>query len=267
VIARRLARSVELRVRDGLDRVRGRDDPLVPPRRMDFVGDSDFRATGDEFLGHFVRLADLRPEDRVLDVGCGVGRMARPLAGYLRAPGRYDGFDIVPEGIAWCRRHYAAEHSNFAFHLADVANPHYHPLGRTAARDYRFPFEDDSFDFAFATSVFTHVLEPEADRYLGEMARVVRPGGRLLATFFLLDEGAARVQATGGSVPAFVRRDGAAFIGADGVAEEAVAYEERWLRDRSAAHRLTIREPIHRGSWSGRPKAVSFQDIVVAGRT
>jgi hypothetical protein len=68
-------------------------------------------------------------------------------------------------------------------------------------------------------------------------------------------------------MPPFVRRDGAAYTRAAGMAEDAVANEERWLSDRLSAHGLTIREPIHHGGWSGRAKAVSFQDIVVAGRT
>ena len=40
----------------------------------------------------------------VLDVGCGIGRMAIPLARYLNTDGKYEGFDIIPENIAWCQR-------------------------------------------------------------------------------------------------------------------------------------------------------------------
>src|SRR3954452_5628933 len=73
--------SLRLRALDLRDRVSGRADPLVPPRRLHFGGhaESDFAATGDEFLGHFTRLGGLRASDRVLDIGCGIGRMARPL--------------------------------------------------------------------------------------------------------------------------------------------------------------------------------------------
>ena len=86
----------------------------MPPRRLDFVGHSDFAATGDEFLAHFVELGGLQPGERVLDVGCGIGRMARPLAGYLSPTASYDGFDVNRDGIAWCRRRYR-RHPNFRF--------------------------------------------------------------------------------------------------------------------------------------------------------
>ncbi len=158
----RVTSSARLRALDLRDRLTGRGDPLVPPRRLNFVGNSDFVTTGDEFLEHFVELAGLRPSERVLDIGCGIGRMARPLARYLDASGSYDGFDINRAAIEWCRRHYRT-HPNFRFEVADLRNQRYHPEGRHRADEYRFPYPDASFDVAVATSVFTHLLEGEAN--------------------------------------------------------------------------------------------------------
>ena len=70
-------------VLDVFDTVRGRRPDLVPPRRLSFVGAGDFTAIGLEFLRYFQDLGGLRPTDHVLDVGCGIGRMALPLTGYL----------------------------------------------------------------------------------------------------------------------------------------------------------------------------------------
>jgi SAM-dependent methyltransferase len=229
MVARAL-HSLRLRALDLADRLGGRADPLVPPRRLSgFVGDSDFRETGDEFLRLFVELGGLRPEDRVLDVGCGIGRMARPLAGYLQPPGAYEGFDVVPEGITWCAERYRGRHPNFSFKVAAVNNRLYRPEGGVPARDYTFPYRDGSFDFAFATSVFTHLLPDEADRYLAETARVLRPGGRLLATFFLLAPDTPRPSSPGGRFT-FPHDHGDYATDSDEVPEEAVAYRERWLR-------------------------------------
>ena len=262
VIGRAL-QSVKLRVLDGVDAVRHRD-PLVPPRRLDFVGDSDFRGTGDEFLGLFIDLAGLKPHERVLDVGSGIGRMARPLAGYLQPPGSYEGFDVVPDGVAWCQERYAAAQPHFHFQVAEVRNGLYRPHAGVPAREYTFPYPDASFDFAFATSVFTHLLPDEADRYLAEMARVVRPDGRLLVTFFVLDAGGQHRSAPGGRL-AFEHDHGHYATESDEVPEDAVAYTEDWVRERFAAHGLAPVEPIRLGTWSGRADGLSFQDIVIAG--
>lgn len=263
MIARAL-RSLQLRLLDAADRARGRGDPLVPPRRLDFVGDSDFRATGDEFMRYFVDLVGLERKERVLDVGCGIGRLARPLAAYLQPPGAYEGFDIVPDGIAWCRARYARAYPHFRFQVAEVTNGLYRPNGGVPAREYTFPYPDESFDFAFATSVFTHLLPDEADRYLAEMARVTRPEGRILATFFLL---AADSPPPRSGRFSFAHRHGHYAVDSAEVPEAAVAYAEEWVRERLAAHGLQAPEPFRYGTWSGRPEGLSLQDIVVARRT
>ena len=83
----------------------GSSSGLVPPRELqDWVGlggPSVFKATGDEFLGYLVDLCGLQPGDAVLDVGCGSGRMALPLTGYLNSEGHYAGFDVSRDAIAW----------------------------------------------------------------------------------------------------------------------------------------------------------------------
>jgi ubiquinone/menaquinone biosynthesis C-methylase UbiE len=248
----RAARSLSLRAADVTDRLLGRSDRLTPPRRLQFVGDSDFRATGEHLLRRLRELAQLQPSDQVLDIGCGIGRMARVLAPELRPPGSYDGFDIVPAGISWCQEHYTATPAAFRFRLADVHNSAYNPNGRLSAADYRFPYPDRSFDLALATSVFTHLRADAADRYLAETARVLRPGGRLFATWFLL--GGDGMGGRGGFE--FAYRDGAAWVADVSNPEAAVAYREQWVRTRIAAHGLRLREPIHR----------EFQDVIVAER-
>src|SRR4051794_40645769 len=107
---------------------------------MQYVGEGDFVATGDEFLGHLRELAGLTPRSRVLDVGCGIGRVARPLAGFLDG-GSYTGFDVNAPAIGWCQARYP-EH--FRFQLADLYNARYHPTGMARASEYRFPYDDDS---------------------------------------------------------------------------------------------------------------------------
>ncbi len=258
--------SLRLRALDLRDRVGGRADPLVPPRRMHFVGhaDSDFVATGDEFLGHFRALGGLQPTDRVLDIGCGIGRMARPLTSFLGAGGSYDGFDVNPDGIAWCAERYAGDHPNFTFVAADLFNSRYNPAGSQSAAQFTFPYDDGRFDFALATSVFTHLLEGEAERYLAEAARTLAPGGRLFATWFLLDDGSRAALTAGRAALAFPDPDAHVSLLDEEVPEEAVAFDRAWLMDALGRHGLTL-TGVHEGGWRGeRGGAPSFQDIVVA---
>lgn len=68
-----------------------------PPRAIRHVGPApeDFRKLEKTSMGHLTKLANLIPGERVLDVGCGVGRMAIPLTRYLSAEGSYEGFDVA----------------------------------------------------------------------------------------------------------------------------------------------------------------------------
>jgi SAM-dependent methyltransferase len=261
VIARALV-SLRLRAADVADTMSGRRDRLTPPRRLSsYVGHGDFRGTGEEFLELFRTLADLRADDRVLDIGCGIGRMARVLVPVLAPPGSYDGFDIAAPGIRWCQSHYRGTPVPFRFRHADLHNTVYNPGGPQTAAQYRFPYVDGSFDLAIATSVFTHLLSAAADRYLAEAARVLAPGGRLFATWFLLGdaEGPAHPFRTDPALSPAAVADPAA-------PEAAVAYPERWLRERLAAQGLTL-QAVHPGSWQDDRPGVTLQDIVVAHRS
>jgi len=255
---RRALTSLRLHAADLADTVSGRRDRLTPPRRLSlYVGHGDFRATGDEFLALFRDLGGLREEDRVLDIGCGIGRMARALVDVLAPPGSYDGFDVARTGIDWCRERYVGLQVPFRFEPADVRNAVYNPSGRSDADTFRFPYEDSSFEFAFATSVFTHLLPGAADRYLAEAGRVLAPGGRLFATWFAF-EGPVGAQFT------VDERFSPAAIADAGAPESAVAYPAEWLRERLGAHGFTLRA-IHPGTWRGGPGA-TMQDVVVAVR-
>lgn len=251
---------------DRFDAVTGQRDDLTPPRRLSFVGGGDFRKVGEEFRRYFVELGGLTPDQRVLDVGCGIGRMAVPLTRYLSARGSYDGFDIVPAGIAWCQSRITARFPNFRFQLADIHNSTYNPGGRSQAEAYRFPYDDGGFDLVVLTSVFTHLLPHELRRYLTECARVLRPGGRLFGTFLLLNPESLDLIARGQSRLDFQHDLGEyRVVHADDPAA-AVGYPEQTIRDWLAVAGLSLHEPVHYGAWCGRDRHLSYQDIVVATR-
>jgi SAM-dependent methyltransferase len=71
----------------------GKSDPELPPLRLPFVGIGDFRSVGESLVKLLVEVGGLRASDRVLDIGCGIGRVAIPLTKFLEST--YDGFDVV----------------------------------------------------------------------------------------------------------------------------------------------------------------------------
>ncbi len=216
---------------------------------------------GEHLFGLLTAFAGIRPQDRVLEIGCGVGRTAAPLTRFITPPGRYDGLDVSRPSIRWCRWAIGRRFRQFRFQHADIQNGEYNPAGRIPPERYVFPYASETFDLVFLTSVFTHMLPAAIPQYLAEIRRVLAPGGRLLATFFLvplrpLPEGVFRIDH---------QRDG--YWTADPARPEwAVAYEEaqvrRWFRDAG----LAIREPIQRGYWSEPERTATFQDLIVAFR-
>jgi SAM-dependent methyltransferase len=240
------------------DRLRSRD-PLIPPSTLHSVGLGNFRSVGDDLLRLLVDMGQLRPDDRVLDVGCGTGRVARPLTSYLTL-GTYDGLDIVGRSIGWCRRAYR-HLPCFRFHHADLFNRAYNPAGAVPAAEYRFPFEDASFDFVLLTSVFTHMLARDTQHYLREIARLLAPGGRVFATAFLLDDRSRSAIGAGRADFRFGNEREACYVERTDIPEAAVAYDRGTLAGMIEAAGLAVvrSEP---GSWCGSDGA-SYQDILV----
>lgn len=245
---------------DARDLVLGRRDPLTPPHRLWFVGGGDFRTAGEDFREFFIGLGAL-PENDILDVGSGVGRVAVGLTGWLN--GRYEGIDVIWRGIEWCQEAITPRYPNFHFQVADLYNRHYNPEGRFSASDYRFPFEDRSFDWVVLNSVFTHMLPADRDNYISEIARVLRPGGRCFATFFLLNDEARRSLQDGRGKLNFRFGRSGYWTNNPRRPEAAVAYEEAEVCqefERSGLHVTAVRY----GAWSGREDGTGDQDFLVA---
>ncbi len=249
---------------DSFESMVGLRDELTPPRSLIFVGDGDFKKTGEEFLRHFVEIGGLKKNDCVLDVGCGIGRMAIPLTGYLSSEGSYEGFDIVAKGINWCTKRITSKFPNFKFQLADVSNPRYHTKGKQKSSAYRFPYEDQSFDFVCLTSVFTHMLPNDVENYLFQISRVLKPNGKCFVTFFLLNPESLSLIDKKRSRFDFKYSYGDCRIEHEDMPENVVSYTEILVRNLYEKNQLMIIEPIHFGSWCGRENFVSFQDIIVA---
>jgi SAM-dependent methyltransferase len=244
------------------DTVRGKSDPLIPGRRKIFIGGPEYRKVGDEFFELFKNIGKVTPKDRILDIGCGIGRMARPFVGFLDPKrGRYDGFDIDRDGVGWCAVHYL-DYPHFRFQWANIYNKFYNPRGCVQPDEFVFPYADGSFDFAFATSVLTHMYPGSISHYLKEVSRVLAPTGRALLTAFLWNDESRDLVAQGKSI--FPFHDTGDLVVKDPlIPEEAIAIRqgdwEKWLCDAG----LEMDGSVHWGAWCGREKHVSCQDIAL----
>src|SRR6202047_2308755 len=127
--------------------------------------DADFFATATEVINGFewelrrVPLAE-RGDWRALEIGCGPGRLLRPMSRHFV---EIHGVDVSDEMIALARQK-----------LHDIPNAHPHTTDGSSLRR----FEDEFFDFVYSYAVFQHI--PSRDvvyEYMRETQRVVKVGG------------------------------------------------------------------------------------------
>ena len=228
--------------------------PVPPAGLRNMVGaGATFTDTALIALGR-LNMAGLRPDHDVLDIGCGVGRIARFLCDYLNDQGSYEGFDVTEVLVQWCNENITPRYPNFKFTETPLFHPSYNPDPTLpSAAGFTFPYSDESFDFVFAQSVFTHLWPDETRNYLDEVRRVLRPGGVSFLTWILFDDDDPS-KYEHFSLEA-MERDASGAFGVEGTAT--VGYLDQFVRELYSSSGLTIVEPVHLG-------CIGLQEAIVA---
>lgn len=243
--------------------ITGKRDKTIPPQGLIFIGSGDFKRIGEHYLTLFKEHCNLLPNHSVLDVGCGIGRIAIPLTKYLNNEGSYQGFDIVKTGIDWCKKNISKTNPNFMFTHIDLKNDLYNLKTEQAAKNFVFPYDDNSFDLVVLTSVFTHMMPDDFKNYIKEINRVLKPNGKCLVTFFILNN-ESKTYMKSNSEFNFKYNFGEYSLMNKDVKEANIAFEEEFLMDFIKENNLTVEKKLY-GFWSGRPRSESFdyQDTLI----
>lgn len=149
--------------------------PIPPDKLMILVsGHADKEIWGgsrepavEEGILPFLQKANIKLADgsHILDFGCGCGRILAGWEHHLPRRANLSGVDISSEGVAFCQ-------DNIRF--ASVSQCGFYPP---------LKFDDQSIDFAYAASVWTHLTLPAAVQWAGEFARIIKPGGIAMISY------------------------------------------------------------------------------------
>ncbi len=128
-----------------------------------------FRGKVRELRQKTATMACIQPGEAVLDVGCGTGTLAMKIQRRVGRAGRVTGVDPGTQQIARARSKAARRHMPIEFQLGVIE---------------QLPFPDQTFDVVFSTLMMHHLPAPLKRQGLAEIARVLKPGGRLVIADF-----------------------------------------------------------------------------------
>jgi SAM-dependent methyltransferase len=239
-------------------------ETLPPLEMMHKIGSHSpdhFRGNAGALFEEIARRLRLNETSRVLDLGCGCGRMAIPFVEFLDN-GRLYGCDVWGDGIAWCNANLVGR-GNAEFHVQPAANNYYFERFNEQARNsFALPWLPDGvLDASFAISVFTHLIIEDAFSYLKEINRATKPGGLGYFTFFVIDKYFIAYRDRTGHHAALAERQSGCFHAYEGQ-DFFGGFTHSVLRSLFEQTGWNI-VTYETGLWAEKPGARSYQDTFV----
>jgi SAM-dependent methyltransferase len=167
-------------------------DEIRQSEMNDWVGGMDPETIGDACLAILARYVTINSNSRLLDFGCGVGRVLLSMLKHKPQVGHVTGLDILPQLITFCETHIASAFPQTRFELIQGRNEHYDrflAMARAGTAKSHAQLQSEhaaAFTAAYAFSVFTHVEVADFRSLLALLSNLLQPGGTLLFTAFLL---------------------------------------------------------------------------------
>jgi len=216
---------------------RGKDLPVSQygefppvPENIELIGLREkFKELGEMIIKKFEFDGLITPSSKILDIGCGNGSVAMPMTKYLNKEGRYFGMDISKERIDWLKENVTNKYPHVRFVYNDIYNKMYNTEGKVKASEYGFPFKDESFDFIFLYSVFTHMLPKDVENYMKEIHRILKKGGKCSISYFLINPYTIELIEKGRCHRKFVKDEGVYMTNSIKRHESMMDYKENYI--------------------------------------
>ena len=217
----------------------------------------------NQFYYYLTNFGKIKKTDNLLELGSGIGLLAQYLTSFIDTPGSYTGFDLNKNCIEWSQSNIKPpSKSNLKLNFNHICHKIPYP-GHIPT--IVFPYEDNTFDFVFSSSLILTLTPDESKQYLHEIFRVLKKGGRCLLSYFLWNNYLDIPIGRSNTDIKRVNNCKDYKVIYNSLRETAIAYQEQQIHDWHVETKLPIAEIIY-GNWSGTSDELTCADIILCGK-